>query len=424
MLIRDAIGIDPDSQQYVCMYVKAEDWKTERKAFPVTTSGLDNLIEWTRSKNDPIIAIEGSNGQSKPLEKVLRKESMTYYSFKARDVEQKRKSQLPAGKNNEKDAHAAALLALEREMNGSLEKWRRVYPVDSELQTITRKYESVSGRITEEISGLWKLLCEASPDVYLFLSGKNMETDNRRNVLNSAGVLNLLCNCPDLSQWRRLSAEKMKELMGGGSYRGRDKTIAGLQVIAQRILGVAGPISMMIRQSAENIILLKGHKEEMKKILDNLAESREAVRVLAYDESNGNGLKGIGVITASTMIAEIIHINRFVKEDSLALYAGFGMVEDETGKKNRGERKKMKHTHDYNRRLKNAFMNAAKNFVHWNPDHHISGMHRNLIKNGMSRLEANKRVARALVRKIFRILKDYESENIRKMEENGVAKVG
>jgi transposase len=184
-------------------------------------------------------------------------------------------------------------------------------------------------------------------------------------------------------------------------------------------------IPMMIRQSAENILLLNGHKEEMKRILEDLAKSRNSILELMYDESNGKGLKGIGVITAATMIAEIIHINRFVKEDSLALYAGFGMVEDETGKKKPGDRKKMKHSHEFNRRLKNAFMNAAKNFVHWNPDHHLAGMHRNLIKRGMSRLEANKRVSRALVRKIFKILKVYvELESTKKMEENGAAKVG
>jgi len=424
MLIHDAIGIDPDSQQYVCMYVKAEGGVTERKAFPVTTSGLEKLIEWTRSKDGAIIAIEGCNGQSKPLEKVLRKESLTFYSFKARDVEQKRKSQLSAGKNNEKDAHAAALLAIERELNGSLERWRRVYPTDTELQTVTRKYESVSGKITEEISALWKLLYEASPDIYLFLSGKNMETENRRNILNSAGILNLLGNCPDLSRWKKLSEGELKEMMGGGSYKGRDSIISGLKVAAKGIYNVPKSIPMMIRQSAENILLLNGHKEEMKHILEDLAKSRDSILELMYDES-GKGLKGIGVITAATMVAEIIHINRFVKEDSLALYAGFGMVEDETGKKKPSDRKKMKHSHEFNRRLKNAFMNAAKNFVQWNPDHHLAGMHRNLIKKGMSRLEANKRVARALVRKIFRILKVYvELESTKKMEENGAAKVG
>lgn len=49
-------------------------------------------------------------------------------------------------------------------------------------------------------------------------------------------------------------------------------------------------------------------------------------------------------------------------------------------------------------------MTAARNYVHFNPDSHLAGYYRNLIKRGMTPLEATKRVARALVRVIFREL--------------------
>ena len=47
---------------------------------------------------------------------------------------------------------------------------------------------------------------------------------------------------------------------------------------------------------------------------------------------------------------------------------------------------------------------AARNYVMFNPDSHLSGYHRNLIKSGVKKNEARKRVARALVRVIFRKL--------------------
>ena len=99
------------------------------------------------------------------------------------------------------------------------------------------------------------------------------------------------------------------------------------------------------------------------------------------------------------MIAEIIDIRRFAREDSLACYAGLGMKEHSTGQSVR-----MVPTQLFNHRLKDALMTAALNLVHYNPDSHLAGYHRNLVKRGMSSMQANKRVARALVRVIYRKL--------------------
>ena len=62
--------------------------------------------------------------------------------------------------------------------------------------------------------------------------------------------------------------------------------------------------------------------------------------------------------------------------------------------------------------LKNALMNVAKNFFLYNPDSHLTGYYRNLVKGGMSVTEARKRVARALVRVIFRILYNLNEDDI------------
>jgi transposase len=175
---------------------------------------------------------------------------------------------------------------------------------------------------------------------------------------------------------------------------------------------------MLIRQSAETLISLKQQQVDIEKELKELSKTRPVIHQLAYNPETKTGLKGIGIITASAMTAEIIHINRFFSNNSLALYCGLGMIEDETGKKRPGERKRMIRFPSYNRRLKYAFITAAKNFVRFNPDHHLSGMYRNLLKKGMTQLEARKRVARALVRMIFRILKNYEAEKI-KQEDKG-----
>jgi hypothetical protein len=74
-------------------------------------------------------------------------------------------------------------------------------------------------------------------------------------------------------------------------------------------------------------------------------------------------------------------------------------VEDKTG-----DRENMKKARKYNRRLKDLFVTAALNVVHFDPNSHLAGYHRNLVKRGMKPTEATKRLARALVRVICREL--------------------
>jgi len=69
-----------------------------------------------------------------------------------------------------------------------------------------------------------------------------------------------------------------------------------------------------------------------------------------------------------------------------------------------GDRENMKKARKYNRRLKDLFMTAALNVVHFDPTSHLAGYHRNFVKRGMEPTEAIKRVARALVRVIYREL--------------------
>jgi hypothetical protein len=95
-------------------------------------------------------------------------------------------------------------------------------------------------------------------------------------------------------------------------------------------------------------------------MLEKLTAENAAVQALQ--------MRGIGTITAATMIAEIIDIRRFAREDSLACYAGLGMREHSTG-----QTTNMVPTKLFNHRLKDAFITAARNVVFSNPDSHLSG---------------------------------------------------
>ena len=73
MQLRNAIGIDPESTGCVCALVKIGQEKIIWKSYHATDSGMKSLINWIKKEDDVIVAIEGSNGQSIPIEKILKR---------------------------------------------------------------------------------------------------------------------------------------------------------------------------------------------------------------------------------------------------------------------------------------------------------------------------------------------------------------
>jgi hypothetical protein len=276
------------------------------------------------------------------------------------------------------------------ESQGQLERYRRVWFADTELQILTRGYERKSEAMTAEVNRLWKLLRLASPDLYLALGGNNPEVELKQNMLQSQGVLALLGEKPNVGEWKNLSDEEFLSAMGGNS-KGRHALIQELRKVAANVKPVTPAMALMIQSSAGQIERFKREQRDITKMLDEL--TKECPEVQRLKE-----MRGIGTITATTMIAEIIDIRRFVREDNLASYSGFGMKEHSTGESTR-----MVSTRSFNHRLKDIFMTAARNYVLYNPDYHLAGYYRNLVKAGMHPMEATKRVARALVRVIFRM---------------------
>jgi transposase len=364
-----------------------------------TESDLKAFVRWVKGQGDIIVGIEGSNGLSRPLEKAMREAGVIFYSFNPADTDKFRKAVLGQNKDNRKDAESVARYAMALEAQGKLERYRRVWFAEAELQLLTRGYERKSQGMTAEMNRLWKLIRLASPELYLALGGGHPDVKLTENILKSQGILTLLSNKPELSEWKHLTEEQLLETMGGGKYKGRDKLIQQLRILAGSFAPVSPAMALLIRSSAQQIQRLKAEQAEITKMLEVLTRDNTAVHALKQ-------MPGIGTRTAATMIAEIIDIRRFPREDSLSCYSGLGMKEHSTGASVR-----MVPTQLFNHRLKDAFMTAARNFVLYNPDSHLAGYHRYLVKRRMPSMEATKRVARALVRMIYRTLSALVAEN-------------
>ncbi len=419
---RSFIGIDPDSQQIICVHMNHDATRIVDKSLPATYIGARNFYNWVKVFDNVIVAFEGSNHHTKLFEKILYDNEFQFYTFKASDVESKRERDLGPAKTNEMDALAAAYLAQDRLQNSTLHKWARYHRADDGLRDISRARLKIVEQKTAEISQLCKFVKSRDSELYLYLMGKHPEYDNSTDIISNKGVLNLLSKYPDLYTWKEITEQELSDAMHT-NYTAKQKHIKDLVKISKNShVGSPGEI-VLIRQSAKAILQLLERIKEIDTVEKEIAKDNIDVQVLM--DTSFTRMKGIGLATAVSVVSEIIDIRRFTNNNSLAMYSGLGMKVHETGLKKKGAPVHMKKFFNYNRYLKNGLMTMAKNVVLHNPDHRLRGMFKYLTSQGMLPTEAYKRVARALVRQIFKLLWNVKMEDGEKIEkgtgrQNGV----
>lgn len=384
-----AIGIDPDSAGAVCSVVDAGRSQVSLREYSITQEALQRFACWAKQQSDTVVALEGLGGHSTPFERALRQAGVVFYSFTAHEVSKFRSAVLGQNKNNARDAQAVARYALALEAQNRLDLSRRVWFPDEDLQGLTRLYRQKRAEATREANRLWKALRKASGDLYLALRAESTFSDS---VLTQVGILRLLSSRPDVGCWHLLSLDELVALMGAP----RPSRLPFLQRLLPR-LSAAGPLSApmctLIQTSAQILLALHAVLLRIENQIEDLGAENQAVRRLCEH-------RGMGVLTAALIVAEIIDIRRFPTNNHLASYAGLARHEHKTG------RSETEFASAYfNHRLKYALYSAARNMTVNDPSSHLSAYYRHLVGTGMPTTEAHKRVARALVRTIYRELK-------------------
>lgn len=384
-----AIGIDPDSTGGVCSLVDAQQAQVMVKEFSITEEALRRFVRWAQQQPNTVIAIEGVNGQSAPFERALRAAGLVFYSFTAGEVSKFRSAVLGQNKNNARDAQAVARYALALEAQNRLELSRRVWFVDEELQSLTRLYRQKSAEATRETNRLWKTLRKASGDLYLAFRSRSRSSDT---LLKQVGILRLLARQPDVGSWHLMSREELVAIMGP-PHRHREELLRGLIPLLSSVGHLSAATCALIRTSADILLTLHKVLLDVEKQIEELAVANPAVQCLCSH-------RGMGVLTAASIIAEIVDIRRFSTNNHLASYAGLARHERKTGRTMTELA-----TSAFNHRLKYALYSAARNMTVNDRNSHLSAYYRHLVAAGMPITEAHKRVSRGLVRMIYRELK-------------------
>lgn len=386
--MRRCIGVDPSARDYVCKEIDAG--KGSGKTFSILEEGLEKLMKWIEEKPDTLIAIEGVNGMSKPLEDALRKRGIPFYGFKASEVEYYRRATLGMNKTNLIDAEAVGRLALAQEAQGRLERYRRIWFQDEGLVTLTREYGHVLKQKCQALNSLWKAVKRASGPLYLFLRGGD-EGVRGNSLLKRQLTLELLKNLENTDLWANLSLEKVCEVTGARRTKGLEERLAEFAKIAPQVLSLASWQKTVIRTSAEELLRLMATLSVLTKEIERYAAGHPVVSAL-------NSIKGVGIVYAAMVVAEVIDIRRFGNNHRLASYAGLAPHLFSTGD---GKREYVSKT--CNPRLKNAFMTMAKNIAFHDQFCGLARYYKSLVKKGMKPMEAKKRAARALLRRVYRL---------------------
>ncbi|MCF7914737.1 MAG: IS110 family transposase [Spirochaetaceae bacterium] len=397
------VGIDPASGDCQCALISEGQKKTVHRSFCVTLSDMQKFVAWVQEEEVDVIAIEGCGGLCIPIENILRSNKIPFYSFSAYQIANYRKAILGQNKNNRRDATAVAQYAIARSSQGDLNTYKRTWFPDPVLRSLTRMYEQKQSEATREINRLWKTIHGVSGDLYIAL--QDLSTATKERVLASIWLLKLLSMYPEIHMWKKHSPQEIAR-----SIQVFRTSVVNKIELLQKLTSNITPLSAVqvteIQVIASTALAIKQALKALYKQL--LIESKKnpfTINLMLY--------RGIGPLISSQIVAEIIDISRFPNNHHLASYAGLGRREHKTGF-NKSEKSSLM----FNRRLKNAFFNAAKNFTTFNPDSHLTGFYRSIRARGMTNSEAYKRVSRALARRFYRDLVSVKKE-IEKMEYEG-----
>ena len=108
------VGIDPASGDFECAFIRTGERKATHRTFTIRVTELDRMIEWIRNEQIDVVAIEGSGGYTRPLERALRSAEIPFYSIDPYRITRYRQAVLGQHKNNQKDAVAVAYFAREQ----------------------------------------------------------------------------------------------------------------------------------------------------------------------------------------------------------------------------------------------------------------------------------------------------------------------
>jgi transposase len=299
-----------------------------RKTISCTTRRyLINLNEFTESikqfkkiekkeRGKISFALEGKNGYSAPLDRILLAQGFTLYHVDNLKLKRFRQAFAGEWRDDERDSlMLSKMLKLKEHIDSKREKVfikiEKPSPVTESLKLLSRHQQTLIDEKVRLNNRLRKKLLEVSPQILRLAKLKNKK------------MIAILAQYPDFSKYKRITLKSLLKIKGIGKKQAPFllKRLNHLEYMP----GLTDIYKTIIFSYTKRISELQEEIKDIDRKLDEIGNQSKEVNHLKT-------IPGVATKLASRLIGEIGDINRFPSEKQLAIYCGIACVDNNSGK--------------------------------------------------------------------------------------------
>ncbi len=261
-------------------------------------------------------ALEGKNGYSAPLDRILLDKGFTLYNVDNFKLKRFREAFAGEWRDDERDSlMLSKMLKLKEHINSQREKVfikiEKPSPLTESLKLLSRHQQTLIDEKVRLTNRLRKKLLEVCPQILKLAKLKNKK------------IIAILTKYPDFSKYKRITLKSLLKIKGIGKKRAFFllKRLNHIDYMP----GLTDIYKTIIFSYAKRILELQREIKDIDKKLDEIGEKDKAVKHLKT-------IPGVATKLASRLIGEIGDVNRFHSEKQLAVYCGIACVNNDSGK--------------------------------------------------------------------------------------------
>lgn len=378
------VGIDVGKEHQVCLMDSAgevQQWTMTHRhdGFEDFRSRLLDAAEGDLSR--VVVGLEGHNGLLLPLDRMMGEWDCTVVDVDARKLASFRTMFGAECKTDMKDAR----LIVHRLAQGDdlFQEGKRPYmtldrtdPAMRKLRKISRHQNSLIKEKTRHLNRLKQTIREFCPEL--------LDAGDVKNIR----FIRVLNKYPNPRGMKRVTQQGLMDIYGIGTTTAQ-KYLEGFAEL-EFDAALLEVYQDLIESLTELILTLYEQIEALDETLTELKETIQAVRIL-------ESLPGAGIKTASRLVGEIQSIERFDSHNQLAAYLGVACVDNQSGDHDQAQP-----IFPFNTIGKAAMMELASNMIRF--DEESRRYHEKKKAEGKKPLDAMRRVARQIVKIIYRLL--------------------
>ena len=261
-------------------------------------------------------ALEGKNGYSAPLDRILLDQGFTLYNVDNLKLKRFREAFAGEWRDDERDSlMLSKMLKLKDHINSQREKVfikiEKPSPVTESLKLLSRHQQTLINEKVRLTNRLRKKLLEICPQILELGKVKNKK------------IIAILAKYPDFSKYKRVTLKSLLKIKGIGK-RQAPFLLKRLNNI-EYMPGLTDIYKTIILSFTKRILVLREEIKDIDKKLDEIGNQSKEVNHLKT-------IPGVATKLASRLIGEMGDITRFPSEKKLAIYCGVACVDNNSGK--------------------------------------------------------------------------------------------